>query len=396
MRTNHNTGILFIKFSYHLPGKCSLLTILSTVTFTMHFEKIEILDWLKTASEAPIDFTASGMASPENLSDLGIKVDDLPIHGDNFYSYKPLRDHLAKVYGISQECITVNAGASIGNFAALSVLHKKVNQITVEEPAYEPFIRLANAIAGTTPERLPRSPESQYHLDPYPPLLMDGKPRILLMANPHNPTGIFEKPETIARIANRLASDGGWMLIDEVFVPFLESGERLSYSKLKNNIVTTCSLTKVWGLSSLRIGWISGPEEVIHDIERTLDSINVIQPFITEYIAYHVMCETDIGNKLLLAARKIASKHLSIVKEYLDKLPEVSYTTPDAGISLLIRFKDGRDADKFCDNLESEYGVRVINGRYFEVQNGFRMSYGVDEETLRKGLEAITKAIRTS
>lgn len=362
----------------------------------MHFDKVEILDWVKTAPEAPIDLTSSGMASPEKLSELGIRGDDLPITGHNFYGYKPLREHLAQVYKTSPDCVTISAGASVSNFAVMGVLHSKVNLVTVEEPAYEPFVKLTTAITGTSPERIKRASERQYHIDPNDPLLLDGRPRILLIANPHNPTGIFEKPGTIKKIADRIESDGGWMMIDEVFLPFLKGGDQLSHSHLNDRIVTTCSLTKAWGLSTLRVGWVIGRADVIHDIERAFDYLHVVQPFMTEFIAYHVLCKTDIASNLLKAAHTRAAHNLSIVKGYLDKLPELFYVTPDAGISILVRFKDGRNADDFCDNLEKDYGVRVINGRYFEVPDGFRMSFGVAEEVLRRGLEAITQAVKNS
>ncbi len=362
----------------------------------MNFEKVRILDWLKTAAEVPLDLTASGMSSLENLSELGLKVDDLPISGDNFYGYKPLREYLARAYKTVPERITIGAGASICNFAAMSVLYQRTGWVTIESPAYEPFITLTKAVTQTSPERIFRNPENNYRINPDDLLFRDGRPRIMLMANPHNPTGLYESPGTIGKIAKQIESDNGWMIIDEVFMPFLENGDQISCSQLNKRIVSTCSLTKAWGLWSLRIGWIIGQEDVIYDIERTFDNLLVVQPFITEFIAYHVLHETDIGKNLLQAARDISRKHLEIVTGYLDQLPEVTYITPDCGISILVRFKDSRNTDEFCENLESEYGVRVINGSYFEIQDGFRMSFGVDEETLRKGMEAISQAIRNS
>jgi len=358
----------------------------------VRFNKVELLEWVKTQPKELIDLTNSGMESPEKLSDLGIRVDEIPLSGDNYYGYEPLKEHLANQYGITSSHIAITPGASMGNFAVLSVLSETIKNIIVEHPTYEPFIRIAETLTGSHSHRIKRYQVNKYHLDLNNCDLNHNNPVIVILSNLHNPTGIYETPETINYLADKIAKDNGWLLIDEVFHSFIKGGERASSAVSHERIITTNSLTKAWGLGSLRIGWVIGPENIVRHIERVMDNLHVDQPFMTEFIAYHIL-SSGLANELLEKARDRAQKNYQIVANYINGFSQLYHTKPDGGISVLIRFRDGRNADTFCEQLLKDHKTLVIPGRFFEVKDGFRLSFGMDPVMLMRGLEAVEKTL---
>jgi len=359
----------------------------------LHLTTIEFLDWYKRQSGDLIDLSNSGISGPASLRDLGIRPDDLPLYGDNLYGYPPLKELLAERFAVEPARIAITPGASMGNFTVLAAIVERGDRVMVESPAYQPFVKLAEALTEQPPLMLKRRREDNYHLDPDHPSIDDTSFKVLVLSNLHNPTGVYDPPETFIQLAEQVSARNGWLLVDEVFLPFLTNGERTTSAVTHKRIIATGSLTKVWGLGGLRVGWVIAPPELSRQIERSMDYLHVVQPFITEYIAWRVLSDTGPGKRMLKSARQIAASNLEILRDFLSEFPQLDYVVPAGGISLLVRFRDGRSADEFCMRLSTEHHTLVIPGSFFGVNDGFRISFGAGEETLRRGLKSISKAL---
>lgn len=361
----------------------------------MNFGIIEIFDWIKKLPDNLINLTASGLTSCESLSELGVDPNDVPLSGDNLYGYPPLKEVIAAQYRTTPDRIAITPGASMANFALCAILAEPGSPIRVETPVYQPFVSVARAVTGLEPLRLERKRCDDYHIkidnlkqnNPAPT-------KLLMMSNLHNPSGVNDKLETFALLADTINTKNGWVVVDEVFLPFVEGGERQCAAQFHDRVISTCSLTKVWGLSTLRIGWVIAEPEIVRRIKHTMDYMHVVQPFITEYLAWKVLEDQKLSLNLLRKARRIASSNLELVNSYLNQITEFDLFQPDGGISMLIRFKDGRNSQQFTDRLFKEFNTVVVPGRYFEINDGFRLSFGVEKEIIRQGLEAIVQALQ--
>lgn len=359
----------------------------------MKFQTIEILNWIKKQPHYLIDLASSGVYGPSTLDGLSIICEDIPLSGDNHYGYLPLREVIADQSGIESNRIAITPDASMANFAILAALLNSGDEAAVELPAYEPFPRITEILTAKPPTRFARLSEKNYHVECDSDFLTKHKPMVLVLTNLHNPTGIYNPPDQFIRLADKLGEDNGWLLVDEVFLPFLPNGETTTLAVSHERIITTNSLTKSWGLGNLRIGWIVAPPSLIQKVELLMDYFHVHLPFIAEYIAYKVLSEPEIGSNLLNDARQRASENWKTVKQTLDRLPMLDYVTPSGGISVFVRFKDGMNANPVCEKLLNEYRVLVVPGRYFSVDDGFHISFGIDPSALHKGLDAIFKVL---
>ncbi len=355
----------------------------------MRYPPVEILHWAKRKPKDLIDLSASEMPSPRLLADLGIRLEDIPLSGDNCYGYTVLKDVIADRYGIAPRRVTITPGTSMANFLVLNALLERGDKTAVEFPAYEPLARLSEFITGRKPLKLIRDRGRGYHLGELPEQIIEEQPNILILSNLHNPTGVWDPPETFITFAERVSEWGGWLLVDEVFLAYLPTGDEQTSAVSHHRIITTNSLSKAWGLHSLRIGWVIGPVDLVRRIELMTDSMYLILPFITEFLASKVLARKGVGTGLLAAAREKSRTNWEIVAGALARMPALDWVAPTAGISVLLRFRDERNSDAFCGKLSSEYGTLVVPGRFFGVEDGFRMSFGIQEPLLHRGLSAI-------
>jgi hypothetical protein len=220
------------------------------------------------------------------------------------------------------------------------------------------------------------------------------KPKsLVILSNPHNPSGVYDRPEVLLSLADTIARDNGWLLVDEVFLPFIKTNLNQHAASLHERIISTGSLTKVWGLSTLRIGWVIAQPSIIRQVETAMDYMHVVMPFSMEYLACRILSDEKLDHKLLEHARKLASENLKLVNTYLADIPELDCVQPAGGISMLIRFKDGRNSEPFTNRLLSEFNTAVMHGKFFELEDGFRISFGGEKDVLRQGLDAIQNSL---
>src|SRR5262249_36779558 len=122
------------------------------------------------------------------------------------------------------------------------------------------FQRLPSEAFGIKPERVAS--------------LITPKTRAIVITSLHNPTSLRTSPETIRELARIAEAQGAYVLVDEVYAPFVgdsplqgDSSQggifMRSARKIARNVVTVASLTKCYGLGMYRIGWVLGPPEIV-------------------------------------------------------------------------------------------------------------------------------------
>ncbi len=85
------------------------------------------------------------------------------------------------------------------------------------------------------------------------------------MNNPNNPTGALMSEETINQIIEVAKEVDAYILCDEVYRHLNQSDAYApSIVDLYNKGISSGSMSKVFSLAGLRLGWLVAPEEVIN------------------------------------------------------------------------------------------------------------------------------------
>lgn len=104
--------------------------------------------------------------------------------------------------------------------------------------------------------------------------------RIVLIANPANPTGTMIATSELARLADGLP-DHVLLVIDGAYAEFVEGYDGgASIVAARDNVVMTRTFSKIYGLGGMRIGWAYAPRPIVDVINRIRGPFNLSAPAI--------------------------------------------------------------------------------------------------------------------
>ncbi len=220
---------------------------------------------------------------------------------------------------------------------------------------------------------------------------MTPRTKLIILTNPHNPSGILEPPEVLREVGRLAARVGAYVLVDEVYMDFLFQSRPRTAVHLGSNFLMTCSLTKVYGLDGLRCGWVLGPPDVVKAMWRLQDFFGVngvIPGETTSVVALKHLERFQKRTQSILAANRPLVDQFMARQSGRPRLGAARF-----GSSLLPSDMRSGPADDFCARLRAEYDVGVIPGRFFEMPDHFRIGFGGPTEDLRAGLERLSQAL---
>ncbi len=101
--------------------------------------------------------------------------------------------------------------------------------------------------------------------------------RVVLLANPNNPTGTYLPASEVARLHAALPADVV-LVIDQAYAEYLAPGEDdggLALAAEHANVLTTRTFSKIHGLAGERVGWATGAPELVSTLNRIRGAFNV-------------------------------------------------------------------------------------------------------------------------
>jgi len=218
--------------------------------------------------------------------------------------------------------------------------------------------------------------------------------KLICINNPNNPTGALMDEKTLRAIAEIAASVGAYVLCDEVYRNLTQSLDyQPSIVELYDRGISVGSMSKVFSLAGLRLGWIvSRAPEVIDQclIHRDYDLISggVIDEALAGIALRH-------AEKLIGRNRALVRENLAILDRWVESEPHITYTKPQAGTTALLYYDHELDSYEFAKRMYHETGAFVTPGGCFGQEKCVRIGYACDRETLEGGLAAFSAFLRT-
>ncbi len=88
------------------------------------------------------------------------------------------------------------------------------------------------------------------------------RPSLVFLCNPNNPTGVFLDRQDVSNIAESTSRVGGLLVIDEAYLSFAEDAWDSPALWPGGNVALLRSMTKDYGLTALRLGYVLASREV--------------------------------------------------------------------------------------------------------------------------------------
>lgn len=295
------------------------------------------------------------------------------------------RRRVAALYGSRPRAVATQ-GAIGANFLVFFTLVEPGDRVIAVHPTYQQLYEVPRAL-GATVDLLRLRPEAGYlpDLDELRALVRYCPPKLIVLNNPNNPTGAL-MPEAMLREIVAIASAcGAHVLCDEVYRDLLQAGvpPAPSIVDLYEKGISTGSMSKVFSLAGLRLGWVAAADPIIAKCLQHRDYTTISCGMIDDALAVRALERyEDIMRRNLAIVRG----NLAILDDWVRQQPHVEYVRPRAGTTALLRYDLPVSSVALCEGLMRETGTLLTPGSCFEVEGTVRIGYANAAETLRQGL----------
>src|SRR5215217_814957 len=345
------------------------------------------MNWAKTRSTAKLNLATSGLGNLK-LHELRVSLDDLEIT-DGGYGYQPLVQAIAERYRVDPEAVVTAAGTTFANHLAMAALIEPGDEILFEQPAYEPMLAAA-LYMGAKVRRFPRRFNDGFRIDTEElESLVSPATRLIILTNLHNPSGVLIEEAELQRIGDIARSVGARVLVDEVYMETLFEASPPTAFHLGKEFVVTSSLTKAFGLSGLRCGWIFAEPELGKRMWLLNDLFAATPVHAGERLSVIAMQQLgEIGAR----AKELLDRNRNLLNAFLETRDDLEVIRPQFGTVMFPRVRRGT-ADELCRLLRDKYETSVVPGNFFEMPAHFRVGIAGDTDVLKEGLDRLGKTL---
>lgn len=368
----------------------------SNVNSLTRTKRSAYMEWAKTCSQARFNLATSGLTNV-SLAKFALRIEELEITSADGYGYKPLLEKLVHHTGAPEECIVTAAGTSMANHLAMAAVLDPGDEVLIEQPTYGLLLDVADYL-GASVKRFERKFDAGFAVEPAEiESGMTTRTRLIVLSNLHNPSGALIATETLQAIADIAERSGAYILVDEVYLEMLFDrdapfsfpvGQKFANGR-ENRFIVTSSLTKTYGLSGLRCGWIlSSP-----DLAKRMWLLNDLFAASAAHTAERMsVMAFDQLAQFRERARALLQINRSLLDAFLDSRRDLECFRPPAGTVVFPRLVDG-DPEVFFKLLREKYETTVVPGKFFEMPQHFRIGIGGETAELREGLERLSSAL---
>lgn len=301
---------------------------------------------------------------------------------------------LSERYRVPIDRILITTGAT----TALSLIYRAFLQrgdhVLVETPGFDLFGDIGRSV-GAVVDKFSRDSDDFSIDESKLKQQLKARTRLIVLSDLHNPSGMLLKQEMVRRIADMAGERGVRVVVDEVYGDYASKNARPgSAANLSPNVIAVNSLTKTFGLSSLRCGWIIASPESIAPIRQVSDRFEFGVSKLAHAVAALVLEESktfhDYSASVLKSARPIIERHFNQWKA----AGLVSGKLPEFGCIFFPRLMNVDDTMRFSEWLADHYGVIVAPGEFFGAPGHVRIGFAHSSELLELGLSRFQDGLR--
>lgn len=347
------------------------------------------MHWAKTRPKVKYDLALSGILNLP-FAELDAKIEDFDLNGDNSYGYRPLVEALAAHCQVAPECVvTISGGTSMANHLAMAAALEHGDEVLIEQPTYDPILAIAEYL-GAKIKRFPRSFENDFRVDVDAlQKQISSHTRLIVLTNLHNPSSTLVDDETLKQIGEMACDVGARVLVDEVYLEAMFEAAPRSCVHLGQQFISTSSLTKGYGLSGLRCGWILAEPEFAQRMRLLHDIFGALAPHPAERLSVVALERLP---KVIARAKRILETNRAVLNDFLASREELKVAPSVQGTTCFPMLMKGR-VDELWDLLYEKYDTSFVPGRFFESPQHLRIGMCCQPELFKIGVERLGAAL---
>src|SRR5207247_10846428 len=251
----------------------------------------------------------------------------------------PVQQAIAGHYRVDPECVVESAGTSMANHLAMAAIIEPGDEVLIEHPAYGPILDVAYYLQANV-RRFPRAEENGWAIDPKEVRRnITPRTRLIVITNLHNPTSALTSEAVLREIGDIARSISAFVLVDEVYLDAVYEGTPRTSFHLGPQFVVTSSLTKIYGVSGLRCGWILARPDLAWKMQRLNDLYSATAVYPGELLSVAALHHLDL---LRERARPIVAADRKLLRDFLAQQPVLAAVWTYWGTTSFVRLRNGK------------------------------------------------------
>ncbi|MFA9423224.1 MAG: aminotransferase [Sedimentibacter sp.] len=333
--------------------------------------------------------------SGENPEKFLASLADTRMTYSHIYGSPELLKGICSIYETIEpfEVLPTHGAIGANNMAIMSVLEPGESMVSVM-PTYQQHYSIPESI-GVEVKILQLKPENSF----LPDLkelrnIVDKNTKMITINNPNNPSGSLIPIEVMKEIVEIAKSVDAYVLCDEVYRGISEDGSYMpSIVDLYEKGISIGSMSKVFSLAGLRMGWIASKSSAVISAARERRDYDTISCGVLDdiFAALALKNKEAIYNR----NRKILIKNRDILDKWVEKQKHITYIKPAAGTTALLYYDFDIPSMVFCEDLLKKTGVFFTPGECFELEKCIRIGYAFDSKLLEDGLNKFSEYMET-
>ncbi|KAI9725095.1 MAG: hypothetical protein M1828_003436 [Chrysothrix sp. TS-e1954] len=369
------------------------------MTVPTRFQLSALVSSHPTIEEAEhlVNMTESSI-SPRSIDELGLRVPtNLPLEHGREKGLAGLCGMLAKRHNIDIADVLVTVGASSAIYFVQTALLGTDDHLVITRPNYPLNIEGART-TGCEISFVNIDFDDGFQVDiGRIEAAIRPQTRLISICDPNNPTGTSMSVAELRSLAEVAQNHNCYLLVDETYADLLYDGQLPGVASLGPHVIGVSSLSKTWGVSGLRVGWITTTNaQLMETFIAAKQIISITAGILDETLAEQVISKAEVLHPPII---KELQRRRDLVDSWIrSEAHLLEWVPPVAGATAFIRMKQVPPGGiaAFHKRLRSEQHVAVIPGECFEQSNDFfRVGFGYPPaHQVQKGLEGISKALR--
>ena len=204
------------------------------------------------------------------------------------------------------------------------------------------------------------------------------KTKIVFLANPNNPTGTYLTKIELIELRKKLRKNI-LLVVDDAYAEYMQNIDYksgLDLFKNNQNVFILRTFSKIYGLSSLRVGWGYGSKKII-------DALNIIKPpFNVNEVAQKAAIESLKDKKFISRSIKHNIFYATKLKDFLNNYG-INSNKVSANFLLLDFAKCKFKAKYFYEKLKKKGIILRSTEDGYKIKNMLRLTIGSKKENLK-------------
>jgi len=330
--------------------------------------------------------------TPQSVVDTAKKALDDGLHGytrsqGSEEVCDAVATHLSK-YGLNVDPldVVISPGCKQSLLYAMMTCLNPGDEVILFSPAWPSYDGMLKLI-GAVPIHVPVHREN-YHPDiEATRSAITEKTKAIIINSPNNPTGAVYHPDEIEALV-KIANEFDLWIFDDMIYSDLVYCEHpyvspATFEGGNERTLTIGGWSKIWAMTGWRLGWITGPKEV-------MEGVKTCQASSASHVPTFLMGSGKVALELTDEPRmfyEAFAERRNVFHSLLEELPGVKAPKPEGAFYILIDITGtGMDDIEFATRALEEAKVQVIPGSLMPGGEGLiRLSYGTGLEQIKEG-----------